>query len=131
MSTPTKPALMPTRTEPAKPFNEMFGKFLTANLNHMSKHDFLNLPDCRVLHSIQDPVSSGLWLLVPDDDNSIHQQLIELGYQYAFVSLLQVAARNSCQWIRMSEDAPVISGVHLFEGTDAAWVNTYSGGVLQ
>ena len=131
MSTPTKPVLTTIQTEPAKPFNEMFGKFLTANLNHMSKHDFLNLPDCRVLHSIQDPVSSGLWLLVPDDDNAIYQRLVDCNYQYSFVSLLQVARRNGCQWIHFSEDASTISGIHLYEDEDAAWAATHIGGALQ
>ena len=117
MSTPVSPSK--TREQKAKPFNDMIRKMLVANINHISKTDWLQLPNCKVIHSIQDPKSTDLWVFVPEDDNSIYESLIKAGYSYAFVSLLQVCARNQASWIFFSDDNLCVAGIHEFEEAEA------------
>ena len=131
MSTPSTQVLTQSQSDKKTPFQESYGKFLYANLNHMGKEDWLNLAECKILHSIQEPNTPTVWVLVPDDDNSIHAELIKSGYSYAFVSLLQVSARNGVQWIYFDADHPLIAGIHLFEADDAAWPLHIAGGILQ
>jgi len=97
----------------------------------MGREDWLNLVECNILRTIQEPNTPTCWVLVPDDDNSIHTELINSGYSYAFVSLLQVAARNGVQWIYFDADHPEIAGIHVFENADAAWPLHIAGGALQ
>ncbi len=131
MSTPTTPALAQSASDKKTPFQDSYGKFLYANLNHMGREDWLNLAECKILHAVQEPSSPTLWLLVPEEENNLYDGLIKAGYSFAFVSLLQVATRNGVKWIFFDEDHPLIAGLHVFEKEDAAWPLRLAGGVLQ
>tara|TARA_E500000178_G_scaffold304669_1_gene315613 strand:- start:425 stop:694 length:270 start_codon:yes stop_codon:yes gene_type:complete len=89
------------------------------------------LAECKILHSLQDQASPTLWLFVPEEENCLYDKLIESGYSFAFVSLLQVSARNGVKWIFFDEDHPLIAGLYVFEEEEAAWPLRLAGGVLQ
>ena len=54
VSTPTTPALAQSANDKKTPFQDSYGKFLYANLNHMGREDWLNLAECKILHCLQD-----------------------------------------------------------------------------
>lgn len=99
------------------PFSKTFAKIMYANSRHVSSHDWSLLPNTPLLSIISDDVDT-YFLLVPEDSYHLHQSLIDFGFSFAFVSLLQVAVRNSAAWIHFCPTNPLISGIHVFSKED-------------
>jgi hypothetical protein len=110
MSTPYK---QQKTADTTIPFSKIFAKVMYVNSKHASSHDWKLLDDCDLLHLITDKQDTH-FLSVPDDDYHFHQNLIDRGFSFAFVSLLQVAVRNSASWIHFSPFNEVVSGIHVF-----------------
>ena len=79
--------------------------------SHISADDKLKLNDCHILHKIG---NRDVFIVVPEDNNEIYENLIRSGYSYAFVSLLQTARRNSCDHIHVSDGNDIVSGLHCY-----------------
>lgn len=78
---------------------------------HASKIDRELLQTCKYLHVIG---TEPCFVLVPEDDNSLYQKMIDDKFSFAFVSLLQVARRNGASYLHISEGNDAIAGLHTF-----------------
>lgn len=107
----------PEANETPIPFSKSFAKIMYVNSRHASFYDWQHLQTTDLLHSIHDEIDT-YFLAVPEDNYYLHQSLIDNGFSFAFVSLLQVAVRNSASWIHLAPSNQVISGIHIFPKVD-------------
>jgi len=98
-------------SKPTIPLKNALSEILHVSTEHLSKLDQGLLHTCPSLYVIgTDPC----FIIVPEDENSVYQELINYSFSFAFVSLLQVARRNGASYLHVSPGNDVISGLHTF-----------------